>query len=73
MSANHKTAHISNVRERRAKRLKDEGEAVVQSVAKRSDSTEAEPEVRPAKKKKVAKKKVSKQKETPMTFGSVDA
>lgn len=74
MAANHKSAHISNVRERRAVRLKDivpdEAEAVVQSEAQRSDSAEAEAEVRPTKKKRA--KKVKAKKEAPMTFGSVD-
>ena len=81
MASNHKTAHIPNVRERRAKRLanepvRPEAEAVAQaSAASASAEAEAEgPEYENDDLSKVEEVSVGPRSpfEKPITFGSVD-
>ena len=77
MSANHKTAHIDNVRERRAARLakepQPEVEAVAQSEAQPSDSAEAETEGLFEDEEVSVGPKPAAGFEDPMTYGSVDS
>lgn len=76
MAANHKSAHVSNVRERRAARLakepsKPEVEAVAQSEPQASDSAEAETEGLDEVEEVSVGPRTSHF-ESPMTYGEID-